>query len=448
MRRISRHDPSLRVPRYTSYPTAAQFTEAVGAEQQSAWISQSAGRSTSLYIHVPFCHSLCHYCACHTQVVRRTAVLEGYAALLLAEADLLRRRLPEPPSLIAMQWGGGTPTHLGPDLFRETARALQQRFPLAPGAEHATEIDPRYCDSALADALAESGITRVSLGVQDFAPEVQHAIGRMQGLEETARAAAALRAVGMNGLNLDLVYGLPRQSLESLELTLRQALTLQPDRLAVFGYAHVPWMKRHQQLIHETDLPRGEEREAMAALIDQRLLEAGYCKVGLDHYALPSDPLAQATRTGQLRRSFQGYSDLPAEAIIGLGASAVSTFTEGFVQNRAAVRDWQAEIAQGRLAGVRGVSTDSEERLRAAVIEALMCRFEADLAALARERALDPRCLSDALEDCVQLEQEGVVDRQGWHLSVPEEARAWVRLAAAAFDRHWVPQNRKHAPAV
>ncbi len=448
MRRISRYDQTLRVPRYTSYPTAAQFTDAVGAEAQASWIAASQGHRTSLYVHVPFCQSLCRYCACHTQVVRRQDVLEGYAGLLVAEADLVRRQLPAPPALVAMQWGGGTPTHLGPALFRETARALQQRLPLAPDAEHATEIDPRFCDAALADALAESGINRVSLGIQDFAPAVQDAIGRRQSLERTAEAVEDLRAVGIPSLNLDLVYGLPRQSLESLERTLRQTLSLSPDRLAVFGYAHVPWMKRHQRLIAEADLPGAAQREAMAALIDRQLLDAGYRKVGLDHYALPGDSLARAVDAGRLCRSFQGYSDLPSEAIIGLGASAISSFPQGHVQNKAAARDWRTEIAQGRLAGARGVATDREERLRAAVIEALMCRFEADIEALARDQALDPDCLLDALEDCIQLESEGLLERRGWRISIPEAARTWVRLAAAAFDKHWLPESQRHAPAV
>ena len=384
MRTISRHDRSLRVPRYTSYPTAAQFTEAVGSAQQAAWLADCGERPASLYLHVPFCESLCHYCACHTLVVRRQSVLEGYAALLLHEADLLLRRLAARPPLVAIQWGGGTPTHLGPTLFEETAAALRQRFPLAPGAEHATEIDPRFCGPGLAEALARAGITRASLGVQDFAPAVQEAIGRRQSLEQTRRAVEALRAVGIRAINLDLVYGLPLQTPESLARTLEQALSLAPDRLAVFGYAHVPWMKRHQELIPAESLPGAAAREAMAALIDERLQAAGFAKIGLDHYARPEDALARAAAAGRLRRSFQGYSDQPAEVILGLGASAISTLPGGYLQNASGVRAWRQAIQSGRLAGVRGVALDAEERLRARVIEALMCNFRADLAALAQ----------------------------------------------------------------
>ncbi|GAB5467910.1 MAG: oxygen-independent coproporphyrinogen III oxidase [Rhodospirillales bacterium] len=448
MPKLSRHDSGLRVPRYTSYPTAAQFSDAVDSAAQATWLAASGGRAISIYAHVPFCHSLCHYCACHTVVVQRQEVLDRYAALLIAEADLVRAHLAAQPRPIALQWGGGTPTHLGPKLFRETAEALLQRFPLVPGAEHATEIDPRRCGGDLAEALAQAGITRVSLGVQDFAPEVQEAIGRLQSLEETRQAVTDLRAVGIAGLNLDLVFGLPRQDLTSLRRTLEQAIALTPDRLAVFGYAHVPWMKRHQCLIPTESLPGAALREEMALLIDAVLLEAGYRKIGLDHYALPHDPLAKAAEARQLRRSFQGYSDQPAEVIVGLGASAISTLPDGLVQNVAGVRAWQQAIAAGRLAGVRGVALDPDERLRAAVIEGLMCNFEVDVAALAAAEGLPAESLGPAMETCSQLAAEGLVQRQDWVLRVPETERRWVRLVAAAFDRHWMPENQRHAPAI
>ncbi|MEO1190310.1 MAG: oxygen-independent coproporphyrinogen III oxidase [Pseudomonadota bacterium] len=448
MRQISRYDQSLRVPRYTSYPTAAQFTDAVGPAEQAAWLSRSGGRATSLYAHVPFCHSLCHYCACHTVVVQRQEVLDRYAGLLLAEADLVRRKLPDQPAPIALQWGGGTPTHLGPKLFRETAQALLQRFPLGPGAEHATEIDPRRCGAELAEALGEVGITRVSLGVQDFAEEVQEIIGRLQSFEETRQAVEDLRAVGIEGINLDLVFGLPKQTLRSLQQTLEQAIALRPDRLAVFGYAHVPWMKRHQRLIPEDYLPGANLREEMALLIDETLLAAGYCKIGLDHYALPHDPLAKAAAERRLRRSFQGYSDQAAEVIIAFGASAISTLPDGLVQNLASVRDWQQAVIDGRLTATRGVALDADERLRAAVIEALMCNFEADVAAIAAREGMSPTGLAGALDELALLEDEGVLQRQGWKLRVPASERRWIRLVAAAFDRHWHPANERHAPAV
>jgi oxygen-independent coproporphyrinogen-3 oxidase len=436
------------VPRYTSYPTAAQFHPGIGPAEQQRWVGQQAGRALALYLHVPFCRSLCHYCACHTAVVRDPTLLAGYADAVAAEAALLAPRLPEGLRWAARQWGGGTPTQLGPANFLSLSRRLDRDFPLAAGAEHSVELDPRAFDAALADALAEAGVTRASLGVQDFDPAVQQAIHRQQDVAMTAGAIALLRARGIRRINLDLVYGLPRQSLESLDRTLTAALGLAPDRIAVFGYAHVPWMKRHQRLIDERTLPGAAERHAMATLVAQRLGAAGFVGVGLDHYARPDDPLARASAAGLVSRSFQGYSDLPVQGTLGLGASAISAWAEGYAQNHVGTRDYLAAIRAGRLATARGVARSADDRLRGRVIERLLCDLAVDLAAEAAAAGEPVEDFAELLPALRGFAADGLLRLEGWRLAMTQRGRPWVRSVAALFDRHLRPQAGRHARAV
>lgn len=436
------------VPRYTSYPTAAQFHAGVGAAHQSDWLGSQGGRALALYVHVPFCHSLCRYCACHTAVARDQAVLDRYAESVAREAELLRPALPAGIAWRARQWGGGTPTQIGAKAFLALSRRLDAHFPLDPGAEHSVEIDPRAFDAPLADALAEAGVTRASLGVQDFDPAVQAAIERRQDAALTAGAIALLRARGIARINLDLVYGLPRQSLASLAATLEAALALAPDRIAVFGYAHVPWMKPRQRLIDESTLPGAALRHAMASLVAERLEGAGFQRVGLDHYARPDDPLAAAARAGRVARSFQGYSDLPVEGTLGLGASAISSYPEGYAQNATATRDYLAAIAAGRLATARGVARDAEDRLRGAIIERLLCDFAVDLRPVCAEAGWPPAAFAELLPALDGFAAEGLLRRDGWRIVMTPAGRPWVRSVAALFDRHHRPAEGRHARAV
>ena len=436
------------VPRYTSYPTAAQFRPGIGPDDQERWLGQQAGRALALYLHVPFCQSLCHYCACHTAVVRDPAILASYADAVATEAALLAPLLPEQLRWAARQWGGGTPTQLGAATFLSLSRRLDRDFPLAAGAEHSVELDPRAFDATLADALAEAGVTRASLGVQDFDPAVQQAIQRLQDVAMTAGVIALLRARGIQRINLDLVYGLPRQTVESLDRTLTAALELAPDRVAVFGYAHVPWMKQHQRLIDESTLPGATERHAMATLVAERLGAAGFVGVGLDHYARPDDPLARASAAGLVSRSFQGYSDLPVQGTLGLGASAISAWPEGYAQNHISTRDYLSAIRAGRLATARGVARDADDRLRGRIIERLLCDLAVDLgeeAAAAGEAVEGFAELLPALRD---FAADGLVRLDGWQLAMTQQGRPWVRSVAALFDRHLRPEAGRHARAV
>lgn len=435
------------VPRYTSYPTAAQFHDGIGPVDLARWLGRQGGRRLATYVHVPFCHSLCWYCACHTTVVNRPEILADYGEAVAAEAGLMRRFLPDDALVAARQWGGGTPTQLGPEAFARLARRLEHVLPLQPGAEHAVEIDPRRFDAAMADALAEAGVNRASFGVQDFDPRVQGAINRHQSPEQTAEAVALLRDRGIEGVNLDLVYGLPHQTPESLAATLERALALAPDRVAVFGYAHVPWMKTHQRLIDEASLAGAEERHAMAVLVAQTLAAAGYRRIGLDHYALPSDGLARASVAGGLRRSFQGYEAERLDGTLGLGASAITGLAEGYAQNRVETRAWAQTVAAGALATARGVGLGDEDRLRARVIERLLCDFRVDLA----REAPDERALGALAADMPALSpylEDGLAEVSGLTIAVTERGRPWVRSLASVFDRYHRPESGRHARAV
>lgn len=438
----------VNVPRYTSYPTAAQFSDAVGRERHAAWLSGAGQGRTALYIHVPFCRSLCWYCACNMQVVNRPDALADYAEILIREAALVAS-MTGAVSPVAVQWGGGTPTHLGPDLFRRTAEAIQRILPRAAGAEHSVEIDPRTFGPALAEALACSGVNRASLGVQDFDPEVQRAINRHQTPETTARTVDDLRRVGIDRVNIDLVYGLPCQTVGGLEHTLDETVALAPDRLAVFGYAHVPWMKAHQKLIPEDRLPDGDTRLRMTEAIARRLLDAGYVRIGLDHFARAGDSLAEAARHGRLHRNFQGYTDVEADATIGLGASAISDLPGGLVQNAVAVRDYARSIGDGRLATARGVARTGEDRLRGRIIERLMCDFRVDVADLACREGMDPAILEGVGPELRAHEAAGHLVLDGDRIEITPAGRPWARVIAARFDAWWRPSSSaRHSRAV
>jgi len=431
------------VPRYTSYPTAAQFTPSVGAVQHAEWLRDLTEGSAALYVHVPFCKALCWYCACHTMAMNRPGTLDRYADALVDELEALARVA---PGLIleGVQWGGGTPSQLGASRLRIVGRRIAALFDRRCDAEVSLEIDPRYCDAEIAAAAAAIGVTRVSLGVQDFDEGVQAAINRHQSFADTAEAIDRLRAAGIRRFNIDLVYGLPRQTLETLAATLDLALELRPDRFAVFGYAHVPWMKPHQKLIDDGALPGNAQRAAMSALVAERLAAAGYCRIGLDHYALPGDRLARAAADGTLHRNFQGYVADRAAFIAGIGASAISTLPQGFTQNAADPARYMAAVAEGGFATARGIALIRDDRLRAAIIERVMCGNAVDLEPLCRQHGVDPEAYL-ASPDLHRLERDGLIRRTGARIDVTEAGRPFVRFVCAAFDRHYAATEGRHS---
>jgi len=430
-------------PRYTSYPTAPHFGPAIGASTYADWLAALDPRaSLSLYLHVPYCARLCLYCGCHTKIVQRRAPVDAYAELLAQEIDLVAARTKR-QRVSSIHWGGGTPSMLGPERLIALHERIARRFDCARVNEHAIEIDPRQCDSALAQALAAIGVNRASLGVQELSPHVQRAIGRVQPFETVAAAAAVLRAAGIANLNFDLMYGLPHQSRQNLHDTILRADTLRPDRIALFGYAHVPWFKTHQRLIDDAALPGAGERLAQAEIARGTLLALGYVPVGLDHFARPQDSLARAAKDGRLRRNFQGYTTDDADALIGLGASAIGRLPQGFVQNAPDLGAYGRAIMAGTFATARGIALSADDRLRGAIIERLMCDFAVDLDTIAGYQELP-----DALAALQPLERDGLVATAGARVTVTAAGRPFVRLVAAAFDAYLGHGTARHSRAV
>lgn len=440
---------AARVPRYTSYPTAPHFTAAVGPAEHAAWLAAvPATRPISLYLHVPFCRQLCWYCGCTTAISPDPARPEAYAGLLAAEIELVAAHLPEKLPVAHLHWGGGTPSSIGPRAFLRLIERLHRRFRIEAGAEHAIELDPRFLEPEMVEALAEAGVNRASLGVQSFDPEVQRAINRIQPVAQTLAAIDRLRAAGIRRINVDLLYGLPRQTVASCRATVAELLPAAPDRVAIFGYAHLPSLKKHQRLIEERALPGAVERVAQFEAMAEALEAAGYVAIGLDHFARPEDPMARAAAAGRLHRNFQGYTTDPAETLVGLGASAISSFREGYVQNLHELKPWRAAVREGRLPTARGLALVDRDRLERALIERIMCEGAVDLAAVASRFGVTVEsCIADP-ERLAELERLGVLVREGHVLRVPGEYRPLLRVAATVFDRYLARSSAHHAVAV
>lgn len=438
-----------RVPRYTSYPASPHFTDAVTKVDYAGWLADlPTSSSLSLYLHLPFCRSLCWYCGCHTMVVRHEDPIWAYLAALSSEIRTVAGHLPQGPIVRHIHFGGGTPTLLPADGFRALMSELRSRFTIATDAEIAVEIDPRTLTDDMVTALGDSGITRASLGVQSFDPQVQAAINRIQPFEVTQQAVKALRGAGIAGINLDLIYGLPRQNVASCVDTVRQAVSLAPDRLSIFGYAHMPGFKAHQSRIDAATLPDADERVAQLRAMELAVLGAGYVRIGMDHFARPDDAIARAATSGLLRRNFQGYTTDGCDALVGLGASSIGRLPQGYVANNVAVPAYMKDVADGGLATARGYRLCDDDRLRAAVIEALMCRFDVDLAEVA---AMFDQPLSTIMPDRQALSDllgDGVAHLHGTRLSVPEAARPLVRSVAALFDQHLDLTTGRHSTAI
>ncbi len=437
-----------RVPRYTSYPTAVQFVDEVGGSTYAEWLAALPTKvPLSIYLHVPFCTELCLYCGCHTTVARTYSPVAAYADLLEREISLVGRHLGE-RRVVHMHWGGGTPTMLRPRDFARLSDALRRTFSVASDCKIAIEIDPRTLTHEAILALKDGGVTRASVGVQDFEPQVQKAVGRVQSFEQTARAVDWLRDAKIVNINLDLMYGLPYQTVETVSATARRALALDPDRIALFGYAHVPWMKRHQKLLPEAALPGAIKRFAQSLAVAAVLKEADFQPIGLDHFAKPDDLLAQRQREKRLHRNFQGYTTDKAAALIGLGTSAIGTMPQGYVQNASSTVAYRNAIQSGHLATVRGRTLTDEDRLRRDIIEQLMCNLEVDLAgtAAARNRSLDD--FATELSEIDTLAKHGLVVRHDGTITVAEDARPLLRTICAVFDAYSPNQEARYSRAV
>jgi oxygen-independent coproporphyrinogen-3 oxidase len=444
---LARYDQG--VPRYTSYPTAPHFTEQVGAGDYGRWLAAvPVDSAVSVYVHIPYCDSLCWFCGCHTKIVRRYDPIAAYLEALTREIDLVGRALGSRRPLAQLHFGGGSPTILAAKDVAALRDRLAQHFAFTDETQFSVEIDPRGAERERIAAWAAAGLTRASLGVQDLDPEVQRAINRVQSFEDTGKVVDWLRADGVRQINIDLMYGLPYQTVARSLDTVEQVLALAPDRLALFGYAHVPWMKRHQRLIPEAALPDAATRFRQSRAVARRLVEAGYRPIGLDHFARPNDPLAAAQSAGALHRSFQGYSEDATPALIGLGASAIGTLPEGYIQNAVPIKAYTETVRAGRLATVRGFRLGHDDRLRRAVIERLMCDFRADLPALTAAFGVTAQVFAPELAALAPLEADGLVDVVDDAITVTQKGRPLVRAVAACFDAYLGHGKARHSRAV
>ena len=438
-----------RLPRYTSYPAAPHFSPAVDQRTYIEWLKAIAPHATaSLYLHVPFCRSMCWYYGCHTSVTHRDEPIAVYEAALRCEIDLVSRQIDRRLKVDHIHFGGGTPTIMAPESFADLIGAIRQAFFVLPSAEIAIEIDPRTLAPAMIEALAFGGVNRASLGVQSFDPFVQRAINRVQSFQETAAAVNGLRRAGINGINFDLIYGLPHQTLASCLDTVRRSVELGPDRISVFGYAHVPSFRKHQRMIDEAWLPDSLARLDQSNAIANALTEAGYVRIGLDHFARPDDAMAPALRQGRLHRNFQGYATDAGNILLGFGASAIGHLPQGYVQNEVHTPAYSEAIAASRLATTKGYALTADERLRGEIIERIMCEFGADLGEICARHGSALEQMLPASPKLQDLICDGVVEVDGAPLALADDSRFLVRSVAAAFDAHLDGPNRLHSRAV
>lgn len=435
------------VPRYTSYPTATHFKAQVEPDRQARWLQQLQPRqSISLYVHIPFCRRVCWFCACRTQGLAGDSRLNRYLDGLHREIAWVADRLPPGVTVSRLHLGGGTPTLLSPDQLSVLVGAIQHRFEFDHRIEFSVEIDPNEIDSERLAVLSHAGMNRASVGVQDFDPRVQQAIGRSQSYEITAQVVSQLRAHDIQSLNVDMLYGLPYQTEARLVRSIELLHALAPDRVALYGYAHVPWMAKRQILIPTDALPSTEARFYLAERAHSQWTSQGYEAIGIDHFARPDDGLARAKHQGLLRRNFQGYTDDTAPTLIGLGASAISKYPQGFIQNDPDTAGYLARIETGQGAGTRGHVFRGEDGTRARAIEMLLCDFAIDFHQL---EAVD----ADGAAQCRQIASH-VASNFGKAVSLSEEAlaippamRPLTRLIAQWFDGYEVASSA-HSSAI
>jgi oxygen-independent coproporphyrinogen-3 oxidase len=438
------------VPRYTSYPTAVQFQPDFPSGTADQWLAALPPEaSLSVYVHIPFCRQLCWYCGCHTSVPNSYDRAARYVDYLIRDigrsASLFNGRKGRVKHL---HFGGGTPTYLDDLHIAEIVEAVDKGFGLAAGGELALESDPRTLTRERARVLAGIGFNRISFGVQDFALPVQMKINRLQTFGLVEAATDYLRAAGFGSINFDLMYGLPGQTTASVSRTAQQAAQLQPDRISVFGYAHVPWFKKHQTMINEAELPGVTDRYQQARTIEAELQTAGYAAIGLDHFALPHDDLTRAAGDHTMRRNFQGYTTDVSDALLSFGASAIGEVPQGFVQAARDTLEWSQCIDAHESPVKRGLATTAEDRMRAEVIERLMCDLSVDPVSIAERHGFHAAVFSDIAQRLEACEIAGIVRIDGNRYTVPAEHRLFLRTVASAFDTHLVSVPNRHAKAV
>jgi oxygen-independent coproporphyrinogen-3 oxidase len=439
----------INVPRYTSYPTAPHFSTHFAAANYRDWLARLApDEPISLYLHVPYCKQMCWYCGCNMKLAARYSPVATYVRHLLDEIDLIADALPARMPVSHLHFGGGTPTVLDPrDLATVMAR-LERRFRLLPDAEIAIESDPRTLTDAMIEQIGSLHFNRASFGVQEFDPKVQAAINRIQPPEMVEHATSALRAAGVAHINFDLIYGLPHQNAASLCRTVEQCVAMAPDRIALFGYAHVPWVAKNQRMIADDSLPTAPERAEQARTAAATLVAHGYIQIGIDHFARPDDSLAVAAASGRLHRNFQGYTSDTARTLIGIGATAIGRTPQGYVQNASETGAWSRAVAAGKLPIARGHALREQDSMRAYVIERIMCDGSVDLAAAGKTLGLSDDWYAEEVPELRRMEQDGLLTYADGQLALAGEAAPLARVVAAVFDTYLRASSVRHSVAV
>ncbi len=428
-------------PRYTSYPTADRFVEAFGEVEWAQWIAKrnigGIKQPLSVYVHVPFCDTICYYCACNKVVTRDHGRSAKYIKYLSRELARVGELLGDERRICQLHWGGGTPTFLSPGETGALANAVGAQFEPQSGCECSIEVDPRQVEPGRMALLGSLGFNRVSIGVQDFDPEVQKAVHRIQSEEMTRRVIEEARASGFRSVNLDLIYGLPKQTLDSFNATLDKALALDPNRLALYSYAHLPTVFKPQRRIREADLPSAEAKLQILTLAIGRLTRAGYLYIGMDHFAKPDDELAVAQRQGRLQRNFQGYSTHPESDLLGFGVSAIGRVGPTYYQNLKSLDEYYRALDDGRVPVWRGVDLTPDDLLRRAVIQALACHFRVSIESIESAYLVDfRRYFAAELEVLKPLADDGLVELAPDWIVVTPKGRLLVRAVCMVFDRY------------
>jgi oxygen-independent coproporphyrinogen-3 oxidase len=428
-------------PRYTSYPTADRFAETFGAEAYRSWLGRRTtggiSRALSLYVHIPFCNTICYYCGCNKIITKDHGRSAKYIKYLGRELDMQAAALDGKRDVIQLHWGGGTPTFLADDEMRRLMELTNKHFPLLPDGEYSIEVDPRKVNRQTVKLLAELAFNRMSVGVQDFEPSVQAAINRIQSLEETREVIEAAREFGFKSVSVDLIYGLPKQNVISFNHTLDEVLKLSPDRLSIYNYAHLPTHFKPQRRINEADLPSPDARLQILQTAIRRLTDAGYVFIGMDHFAKPEDELAVAQRQGRLHRNFQGYSTYAEADLLAFGVSAIGKVGPTYCQNFRTLDEYYAAIDNGVLPVMRGMELTPDDLLRRSIIQALMCHFELSLEAIEIAHLIDFKSYFAAeLADLAPMAEADLLRVEDRWISVLPKGRMLVRAIAMVFDRH------------
>jgi len=440
---------SAPVPRYTSYPTAPHFHEDIGEVQYRDWLSSlPEEEGISLYIHIPFCDKMCWFCGCHTKQINRYDPIPPYMAVVQKELDLVREAIGFSPTLRRIHLGGGSPSMLRRVDLESLRNSIHRHFRLTPDSEVSIEIDPSDLSGEEFDAYRAFGITRASIGVQDFDERVQAAINRPQTFEQTASTVEGLRRIGVRSINVDALYGLPYQTEDTISDSIGKVQSLNPDRVALFGYAHVPWMKPNQKLIPEAALPDALQRLQQSGLASDMLQDGGYVPIGIDHFAKPEDALAVAAFEGRLHRNFQGYTDDACSSLVGIGASSIGRLPAGYVQNETATGNYMRQVSAGQLPVSRGIELTDEDKLNADIIEQLMCQYSFAISDLRTRHDKQLDTLSARIDAALSADLDNLASFDGDTFRVQPQSRAFVRTVASWFDSRMQEKAARYSMAV